>query len=277
MHIQAFGSYSERIDTTQVLPDLRPAIAELGIQRFRRIDRFTELCLLGSGLCTQLHTQESDARLNPGTGIILCSQMAGISSTVQAHQQIFRERQPPKPANFINTLSNSAGFYVAKHLKINGENHFLTRSGGAFEAGLTLTSQFQPENLLLGYVEEIALPLSQHRLRLGPAPDSRLSEHSHWFHLQRQPSRSTLASLTNFQRVKDSQPLTEKFEHDNKKVARYVTPRAQLSAPLLSSEFRNAENTAHALALFLQTDSKEVLLCVSQDDSGFYYLMEFSR
>lgn len=276
MHIQAYGSYCERIDTTQELPNLRPALAELGIPRFRRIDRFTELCLLGAGLCAQHHAVESAARLSLDTGIILCSQMAGISSTVQAHQQIFRQRQAPKPANFINTLSNSAGFYVAKHLQITGENHFLTRSGGAFEAGLTLLKQCQVDHLLLGYVEECSMPLPQHRRRLGLASNARISEHSHWFLITRQALPGTLASVTDLQRVKSSHSLAAMFESHKRAMMRYVTPRAQLSAPTLSSDI-DAENTSQALAMFLQQHHCESLRCVSQDDSGFYYLMEFSR
>lgn len=277
MYIQAYGSYSKQIDSSGILPDLGPAIAELGIARFRRIDRFAQLCLLGSGLCNQQNVENSGQTLNPDTSIVLSSQMAGISSTVQAHQQMFIHRQPPKPANFINTLSNSAGFYVAKHLNVKGENHFLTRSGAAFEAGLALTKQAQAKSSLLGYVEECSLPLAHHRQRLGLAADSQLSEHSHWFLFTREPCENTLAELTIAKRFHSARSLAEQFKSSRANTQQYITAEARSSMPLPNSDLADATNISHALALFLQQTDGELLQCVSQDDGGFYYLLEFSR
>ena len=65
---------------------------------------------------------------------------------------------PPKPVDFINSLSNTAGFYIAKYLELESKNLNLTQQGFAIENGFLLADASlktkQEETILLGGVDE---------------------------------------------------------------------------------------------------------------------------
>lgn len=158
--------------------DLRPLLTEVCGERFRRIDRFTQLALLGSARC--VHGRE----LPPNTGLYISSGFGSIANTVSVQQQIFVERRVPKPLNFINTLSNSAGYYVARNLGLQARNQFAGRDAAPMEAALQLaTLDLELGNIeqaLVGVVDEASIPFDEHARRLGVERDVVLAEGSHW-------------------------------------------------------------------------------------------------
>ncbi len=212
MEILAIGSYQHTFDSdseSTELPDLREELKTLCSQRYRRIDRFIQLCLLGAGRCQKQFRQaypgagvqsESQTKIPGDTALYLASGLAAMSNTVKVQEQIFQHRLPPKPAHFINTLSNSAGFYVAKDLGLSGKNLFISRANASFEASLQLAAQdFAATNnrmALIGAVDECLIPLAEHKARLRLASSDKLAEGSHWLLAQR-AGEETVAQTKN--------------------------------------------------------------------------------
>ncbi len=169
------------------LPSLVAGLKEVCREYFRRVDRFIELALLGSGRCAVGQT------LHPDCGLYLGSGLGPMTGVIATQQQLIRDRELPKPFNFINTLGNSAGYYVAKNLGLRGQNLFISRRGASFQAvlGAALTD-LQAGVLtqaLIGVVEEATLPLDEHRRRQGLAEGTPVAEGSHWLLLEKDVPR----------------------------------------------------------------------------------------
>ncbi len=181
LELVASGHYYADLDQATPLNRLRDKLQAAGVERYRRIDRFTELCLLGAARCRQHSTVELDAR----TGIYLGSGFAGIANTVEVQQQVFRDGQLPRPAGFINTLSNSAGYYVARSLGLQSQNFFLSRGSASLVAVLQMAAMDirlgVVSQAMVGVVDESDRRLDWHRHRQGLAEDAVLAEGSHWF------------------------------------------------------------------------------------------------
>ena len=150
---------------------------------FRRVDRFIQLALVGTGRCV------AGRMLEPGCGLYLGSGLGPMGNNIDTQQQLIRDRLIPKPFNFINTLGNSAGYYIAKNLGLSGQNLFISRRGASFQAVLDAALVDMEcgavRQALVGVVEEATLPLAQHRRRQGLATDTPVAEGSHWLLLEK--------------------------------------------------------------------------------------------
>ncbi|MGH8373504.1 MAG: beta-ketoacyl synthase N-terminal-like domain-containing protein [Gammaproteobacteria bacterium] len=180
--IVAASHYLQPVDTDAGLPSLEAELKELCREPFRRIDRFIQLALLGSGRCV------AGQDLQPDCGLYLGSGLGPIGNNVVTQQQLIRDREIPKPFNFINTLGSSAGFYVARNLDLHGQNLFVSRRGASLEAVLNLAiadlSLGIVSQALVGVVEEVVPPLAVHRQRQQLSATQALVEGSHWLLLQ---------------------------------------------------------------------------------------------
>ncbi len=174
----AAGSYLHAVQDGAALPSLDADLKRLCGERPRRVDRFIELALLGSARCVAGQALKSDC------GVYLGSSFGPIASNIASQVTMFREKDPPKPFDFMNTLGAAAGFHVARNLKLGGQNLFVARRGAALEAALALAEADLAlgvvSQALVGVVEEVTLPLDQHRLRRGLAPAAPAVEVSHW-------------------------------------------------------------------------------------------------
>ena len=121
LEILALGDHYQTVDPEQGLANLKPAATEVCRDRFRRIDRFTQLALIGSARCVQ------SADPGPKTGLYIGSRFASTGNTIAVHEKMVSAGVVPKPANFINTLSNSAGYFVARNLGLGDRNLFVSR------------------------------------------------------------------------------------------------------------------------------------------------------
>jgi hypothetical protein len=184
LDVIATGNYYCGLTDGAPSANLRQQLKPLCSERFRRIDRFTELCLLGSALCRKASPDGLDSR----TGIYIGSGFAGIATTVAVQQQLFGDGLIPKPANFINTLSNSAGYYVARNLRLQGQNFFVSRGSASLVAALQMAAMDVEAGIvsqaMVGVVDECDRHRDWHRRRQGLAADAQLAEGSHWFLLQ---------------------------------------------------------------------------------------------
>lgn len=180
--IVAASHYLQPVDSDTGLLSLEAELKSLCREPFRRIDRFIQLALLGSARCV------AGQALRPDCGIYLGSGLGPIGNNIVTQQQLIRDREIPKPFNFINTLGSSAGFYVAKNLGLSGQNLFISRRGASLEAVLNLAVAdlllgVVPQ-ALVGVVEEVVPPLAVHRQRQELPQNQALVEGSHWLLLQ---------------------------------------------------------------------------------------------
>ena len=143
------------------LPALNQALKEVCREHFRRIDRFIQLALLGSARCV------GGRMLETGCGVYLGSGFGPIACNVAVQEQMLRDHELPKPFDFVNTLGVSAGFYVAKNFGLTGQNLCISRRGASLEAVLTAAltdlALGAVSQALVGVVEEVTLPLTEHQ------------------------------------------------------------------------------------------------------------------
>lgn len=180
------------LDGTQ--PDFKSELELVCDQRYRRIDRFTQLALLGAGRCA------SSLDLARDTALYLASGKGPAANNIGMQEQIFRDREVPKPIQFINSVTNSASFYVMKDHSLTDQNLFISREQHAFEAAIELallelsTGRF--EQALVGFTDELTHPLEHQYRRASIHKDLRLGEGSHWILLS---NKNHVAELAKFE------------------------------------------------------------------------------
>ena len=183
IRVTAASHYLHPVCDGEALPDLGTELKSVCREPFRRIDRFIQLALVGTGRCVEGRT------LDPSCGFYLGSGLGPMGNNIDTQQQLVRDRLIPKPFNFINTLGNSAGYYVAKNLSLSGQNLFISRRGASFtavlEAALVDIECGALVQALVGVVEEVTLPLAEHRRRQGLAVNTAVAEGSHWLLLEK--------------------------------------------------------------------------------------------
>lgn len=189
--IRAAAGLGWRIDGA--LPSLRDAVKEATGVSLRRVNRPIQLALIGAVRCAR------DVALEPACGLYLASGQGALQDSVDVFTQMFVDGQAPKPISFVNTLSNTSCFYVAKTLGLSGPNQFVSSSALPFESALSLAlldlARGRIAQALVGGVDECVLPLADHRKRLRTPDDAPLGEGSHWLCLERDPSSEKSLSL----------------------------------------------------------------------------------
>lgn len=163
------------------LPSLKPILFAASGKKIRRIDRLTQLALIGSFQC------KSTYELAKNTGLYMSSIYGSLNNTAAVLADIYQEGQLPRPLNFINTVSNAACFYLAQQLGLFSNNQFVTRDHFTLEAGLKLASldleMGNVEAALVGVVCEVGENLAIHRQRFQTKQQYCLAEGSHWLYL----------------------------------------------------------------------------------------------
>ncbi len=101
-------------------------------ENFRRVNRFILLALLGARQCIHQRSFEAD------TAIYLTTEHGSFVETADVLDEIYVARFLPKPYGFINTMSGTAAFYLARNLGIRGRNITASSRHLSFESGLEL-------------------------------------------------------------------------------------------------------------------------------------------
>jgi hypothetical protein len=176
IHIRAHGEIYYAVGDT--LPELKSLVVEAVGQPVRRISRFMQLALIGAGRCARGQSLPRD------TAVYLSSGRGDLEITLDVMHQVFREGQAPKPLSFVNTVSNSAAFYVAKCLQFEARSSFVCNRYFAFESALQLATidleSGAINSALVGAVDGAVAPLDAHRERLGLHATDAFGEASHW-------------------------------------------------------------------------------------------------
>lgn len=144
----------------------------------RRTDRFIQLGLLGvSGIKEQ-------QVLDKNTALFMVSGQGNLSVFNRLCQQRYVENMPPKPVDFINSLSNTAGFYIAKYLELESKNLNLAQQGFVVENALLLADANlktkQEKCILLGGVDEKVDASNSPHDYLDLPLNTQLGEGSNW-------------------------------------------------------------------------------------------------
>ena len=182
MKLLSQSHYFHPVAEGEALPNLDARLAPLCKERYRRIDRFIQLALLGSAECAQ------GQALQPGCALYISSGIGPVGNNIVVQETLWKLRKVPMPFNFVNTLGSSAGYYVAKNLGLSGQSLFISRRHGSLAAALACAEADLAcgavTQALVGVVEECTLPLSQHRQRQELAADAQLAEGSEWLLLE---------------------------------------------------------------------------------------------
>lgn len=194
IYIYSSSNYHHAI--TNGLPSLNSELKAITGANIRRVDRLTQLALIGGFQC------KSGITFPKSTGLYLSSIYGSISNTAAVLSEIYQQGQLPKPLNFINSVSNAACFYLAKYLGILASNQFVSRDHFTLEAGLKLACiDLEIGNIeaaLVGVVCEVDQNQKNHRQRLNIDQKYKLAEGSHWLYLTHHCEKmSALAKLTH--------------------------------------------------------------------------------
>jgi hypothetical protein len=159
---------------------LKEELRRYSRENFRRVNRFILLALLGARQCIHERSLAAD------TAVYLTTEHGNLSDTVAVLDEIYAAHSLPKPFSFINTMSNTATFYLARNLGIRGRNITVSSQRLSFERGLDLlTADFAAgaeRSALIGGVDVASLSGAG-----GEGRDSRgrrTVDGSGWFHVR---------------------------------------------------------------------------------------------
>jgi len=179
LYIHGLGLHHGPIDPeTPELPDLKNKLKALSGTSPRRTDRFIQLAIIGA------HQAAAVSRPNPQTALYMTSGQGNIMVFDRVVRQRHFTGNLTKPADFINLAGNTAAYYVAAHLGLEGRNLFLAHHHFPVQMTMLLAQndlQRQTEEaILIGAVDEVILPLELGRKFLGVEKGLPLAEGSNW-------------------------------------------------------------------------------------------------
>jgi hypothetical protein len=151
---------------------------------FRRVNRFILMAIYGAHLC-------ADGRdLDKATAIWLTTENGTVGDTEKGLGQLFGQGIYPKPYNFINTMTNTAAFYIAQSLGLDSPNITLSCKEFAFERGLSLAGadlkQQTVSGFLVGGVDEAVFSEKNLKSRFG----NNLRDGSVWLYISNEKNRA---------------------------------------------------------------------------------------
>lgn len=159
---------------------LKAELRKYAPENFRRVNRFILLSLIGARKCVHARAPAAD------TAIYLTTEHGNLGDTMVVLDEIYAARSIPKPFSFINTMSNTAAFYLAQNLGIRGRSIIVSSQRLSFERGLDLVSADfaagAERSALIGGVDMASLS--------GPDGEERdnrvwrMVDGSGWFHVR---------------------------------------------------------------------------------------------
>ncbi len=176
IYIHAIGLHNSIPDNQ--LPDLQSELKALSGKFYRRIDHFIQLAIIGA------HKAVAELELPSQTALYMTSGQGDIMVFDRVRRQRYFHKMLSKPVDFVNLSSNTAGFYVASHLGLDGKNLFLQHHHFPVQMTMLLAQNDiitgQEEAVLVGGVDEwVAKPELAKKL-LGVDGSTRLGEGSNW-------------------------------------------------------------------------------------------------
>lgn len=280
--IRGVGDYYAPVDSAPA--ELMPLVKETIGSAPRRLGRFIQLALIGAGRA--LGGQKAD----PKIGVYLTSGRGDMQVTTDVMQQVYVEGTPPRPLSFINTVSNTACFYIAKQFGLAGRSSFVCNRYFSFESALSLAmldiEVGVANSALVGSVDIALAPLDIHRRRLRLDPQTPVAEGAHWLWLEAGDASAVGPRITSMEFPSSPEALANWIsEHsagpDDTAIAigqfadaNLVHQIAAKSGLAQSFDYRSARayydsQSAAAPSAFLgATPAARTLLHINADDKG---------
>jgi len=147
--------------------------------KFRRANKFVLLSLVGACQCAY------GQAIKTNTAVYLTTENGNLGDTETVLDQIYHKHEFPMPYNFINTMSNTASFYVAQSFDILGRNITFSSKQLSFERGLELLRSDLGAGVvkeaLFGGVDEVSFSKTQFETKFDrPYSDFEMIEGSCW-------------------------------------------------------------------------------------------------
>ena len=181
--IRGIGDYCEAVGEQP--PPLKGVVQEALGTPVRRIGRFIQLALIGTGRCMAGRAPD------PASAVYMSSARGDLETTLEVVETLFRQGMPPMPLSFVNTVSNAPCYYVARHFGLAGRSSFVCSRCFAYESALGLAvfdmESGYMDSALIGSVDVATQPVADHRRRLQLPRDAEIAEGSHWAWLEAAP------------------------------------------------------------------------------------------
>ncbi|WP_156102006.1 hypothetical protein [Vibrio diazotrophicus] len=199
MYIQQVSSFYVHRDLSV---DIKQECKQVAPSYIRRTDRFIQLGILGvSGI----------KGVSTNTALYLVSGQGDLSVFCRSCEQRYIEKTPPKPVDFINSLSNTAGFYISKYLGLDSSNLNLSHQGFVVENALRLSDAKlrlnRESQILLGGIDELPSETSSLHRYLDLNDDVIIGEGSNWLLLS-QEENNALAQVVHVSEMMDYDGFT---------------------------------------------------------------------
>lgn len=293
MYILSSGSLYNEINDNELL-NLKTLVIETCGKKFRRIDRFIQLALVGSHRCTQGQNLLGD------TGLYLGSGEGPKSNIHKSLELVYKHKEPLMPLNFINMVSNASSFYIAQALEISGANIFASDQHFAFNRALKLAELDMQSSAtsmaLVGCVDECSEPLDIQKRLLGAKPEDSIAEGSYWLLLSKNKD-GAVAQVTHnhhYASLQDAANALDAYAQANTGEASNLlaigegidnNDKAQLSkiANIDLWEYQSdiaisRNHTGYALTTFLtEKNTHNRLLHLSRDNFDNYNIVAIER
>ncbi len=197
MYIHSYSTFvSPPVDDIKIYKQEISRFTEL---KFRRANKFVLLSLVGACQCAHGQAVKTD------TAVYLTTENGNLGDTETVLDQLYYKHEFPMPYNFINTMSNTASFYVAQSFDILGRNLILSSKQLSFERGLELLRSDLVAGVvkeaLFGGVDEVSFSKSQFETKFKrPYRDYEMIEGSCWFWIKADSSGALgeIATIESF-------------------------------------------------------------------------------
>jgi hypothetical protein len=267
---------------------LKEEIRRYTQENFRRVNRFILLSLLGALKC--VHQQPLEA----ATALYLTTEDGNLGETADVLDEIYKSRSLPRPFGFINTMSNTAAFYLARNLGIRGRNITVSSQHLSFERGLELLkADFAggaERSALIGGVDESSLSRMN---RDEPAGRGwRTVDGSGWFYVkpEKEGACGEFTEIMSFRdgpscmrwiRERERQPVDVvsfgALIGDDEAIALRETLRPAAEFDYLRDYGYSGSATACGVSMFVSLFQAKTLLHINRDQRGNYAVIELER
>ena len=161
--------------------DLYDKVKALTGLEMRRAGHFTELAILGS----QLALRRLGARMGAGAPLYFGTGLGEVHETVALFEQVMTGGAgSTSPYGFVNSVSNTTAFHVAKTSGLTSANITVSQEELSFEWALRLGAgdiiDGRASQALVGGVDELSHPRSEHIKRLPLKDGEVMGEGSGW-------------------------------------------------------------------------------------------------
>jgi len=285
MYIHSYNRFvSPPVDDIKVY---KQEISRYTDVKFRRANKFVLLSLVGACQCAYGKAIKTD------TAVYLTTENGNLGDTETVLDQIFHKHEFPMPYNFINTMSNTASFYVAQSFDILGRNITFSSKQLSFERGLELLrsdlSAGVVKEALFGGVDEVSFSKSQFETKFNrPYSDFEMIEGSCWL-LIKEDDSGALGEITAIESFGGPSQTTDWFKHQHFKRPLIVSfgvlidpdQKATLAQALpYEAEFDYIGEygyfdsaTACGITGFLERYEDAILVHINQDFRGQYVVL----